>query len=123
MKLTPEIMLAIGFEEIKPESYRGNIRLFEFDPPKNPITGYMGYCFRVAIGDYPDTNPNSGVVSLLTPEYKDFIGGRNMILQEQQEIAIATHVTTLERLNAIYTSLTQNDPFTLPFHELEINAN
>lgn len=110
MKLTPLILLEIGFVELNPEPYRNKFRVFEFFPPKT-LSIYNGYFFRVHIGNYPETNPNSGIISLVTPEIKEHIRGESVTMRGEQEIAIATHVTTLEQLNAIYTALTQNEPF------------
>ena len=102
------------------------------------------YLLQVELNDYPEDNPNSGIVSIFYPEYKDqhvfthekkktkgekwdrkqksgkvdfiesedeeYVYGIKYVTFPESYHPIAWHVTTLERLNAIYTALTGLPP-------------
>lgn len=128
-KLTPEILLSLGFYG-EGKSITKN--------PLYRIKCNHHYYLQVELNDYPDTNPNSGIVSIFHPELKDqhchvwekkdqkskklkkrikridyveseddeFIHGIQYITFHETHWPIAWHVTTVGRLNDIYTSLT-----------------
>lgn len=141
MKLTEEILIRLGFHGVgkdiigKP-AYRLKVpydsKLFQ--------NGYS-YEIQVVLGKYEETNPNSGIVSLYSKPMKDEHclcsekddgsksskkidhvmwhadgerGGIKYISFPERCTPIAWHVTTVERLNAIYTALTRNPPLKLP---------
>lgn len=137
MKLTFELLMKLGFhcegkDIINHPVYRLKIN-------HNGRRFKNGYHFelQISLGDYPESNPNSGIVSLHQPEMKDMhcqtwekdkgqkeskkidfiqwrvdgqVGGIKYVTCKESTIPIAWHVTTLERLNQIYTSLTRNAP-------------
>lgn len=139
-KLTPDVLCDIGFI--------GEGKGFSGKPTYRLEWAKNHYLIQVELGDYPDDNPNSGMVSIYYPEMKDqhcftqemkkvpgvtydkmkykltkldhvqteddiHLYGIRYISTPEQAIPIAWHVTTLERLNAIYTALTMKAPFEL----------
>jgi hypothetical protein len=110
-KLTPDILIKLGFNG----EGRGitDRPLYRLEWQKNH------YQLQVELGNYPETNPNSGIVSLYFPELRvDFVEsedeenvyGIKYVTFPAKQIPIAWYVTTIERLNAIYTALTGNEP-------------
>lgn len=146
-KLTIELLNKLGF--------RGEGRNIINTPAyrlKVPFNAYLNrhyhYQIQIVLGDYPETNGNSGILSLYDPGVKDahcLIEERDgdekadHILWEDKEdnlkggikyidipsrcIAIAWHVTTLERLNAIYCALTGNEPLSTKEYEKEVKLS
>lgn len=137
-KLTEDLLRSLGFrgegkDIINRPAYRLKV-------PWDSKTFKHSYHFQiqVVLGPYPDTNPNSGIVSLYDPEMKDqhciaseekskkgskknkidFLlseddthrVGYKYITFPERCIPIAWHVATLERLNQIYVALTRNPP-------------
>lgn len=133
MKLTPEILRKLGFRgEGRSLS---NTPAYRLEVPKGEEGYYCYGQFQLVLGDYPDSNPNCGILSLYQPEVKDAHvlsddseQKLDYILEDHGEYKvgyiydtfseditpIANHVNTLERLNAIYTALTGNPPLELP---------
>ncbi len=138
-KLTHDLLYKIGFRGEGKDIT--NKPAFRFEVPKNEkLVRYYHYQLQIVLGDYPETNGNSGVLSLYDPPIKDAHmtaeerdnlkvdvvlwesedigngtpskGGIKYIDIPERNIPIAWHVTTLERLNQIYTALTGNDPLT-----------
>lgn len=138
-KLTEYILIGLGFRG-EGKGITGN-PLYRLKIPYDSKTFEHGYYFELQMEfnpHLPDTNGNSGILSIYRPTIKDC----HMVVEEtdklkadyvQQEIPdrgdgkpsklgikyidhsginmpIAHHVTTVERLNAIYTSLTRNKP-------------
>lgn len=134
-KLTDDLLLRLGFhgegkDILKKPAYRLTV-------PYRSKDFKHGYHFtiQVVLGNYPESNPNSGIVSLYDPETKDAhcivseekpsnkkvidhlldedethrVGIKYVTFKERC-IPIAWHVTTLERLNQIYVALTRNPP-------------
>lgn len=131
------VLLSLGFHgEGKDITNKPAYRLKV--PYQSKLCKY-GYHFQiqVVLGPYPDTNPNSGVVSLYEPEIKDchmvtseekgkesdknkidhllseddtHRCGIQYITLKERCIPIPWNVTTLERLNEIYVALTKNAP-------------
>lgn len=135
MKLNHTNIFSIGFRG-EGKSFL-NRPLYRLEIPKSPKGYWYHYELQLELGDYPESNPNSGILSLydkgtkdahmITSEkvnkenkYKkiDFIldtdnthvTGIKFMNLEERIIPIAWHVTTLERLNKIYTALTGNPP-------------
>lgn len=114
-KLTEELLLSMGFKRTK-KDIRG-FPTFRFTTPKHPNFGF-GRDFQVQLGEYPDSNPNCGIVSIWDRAHSvpgvrdDGKGGyeKYKLKLPELEIPIAWYVTTIERLNDIYTSITQNEP-------------
>jgi len=129
IKLTPEVLISIGF--IGEGKSITNRPLYRYEWHKNR------YQFQMELNDYPEQNQNSGVLSIYYPEMKDqhlhtqdkkenkgkseridhitdeddeFIYGIKFIDIPKEEIPIAWRVTTLSRLNAIFTALTGLPP-------------
>lgn len=134
MKLTPELLYKLGFRGEDKDIT--NNPAYRFEVPYNPeLNRWYHYQIQIVLGDYPDTNGNSGVFSLYDPEVKDAHmtmqeseeekadlilwdnedgrGGIKYITIEERVLHIAWHVTTLERLNQIYTALTGNPPLAI----------
>lgn len=133
MKLTENILQRLGFRgEGKDITNKPAYRL--------KVPSYYHYELQIVLGNYPETNGNSGVVSLYDAGVKDAHcltweksdgkktskkidhimweadgqrGGLKYITLPARCIPIAWHVTTVERLNAIYTALTLNPPLKL----------
>lgn len=139
-KLTDHILLRLGFrgegkDILNEPAYRLKI-------PYNSKIFKDGYLYQIQVvlkPELPDTNGNSGIVSLYDPGVKDAHchvwekddgskskkidkilwygdgqrGGYKYISFPPRCIPIAWGVTTIEKLNAIYTSLTGNPPLTL----------
>jgi hypothetical protein len=141
-KLTRELLTKLGFRG-EGKDYCGR-PLYRYEVPyqsKKVKNGYY-YDFQMSLNeDVPETNPNSGILSL----YRAPITNAHMICEESEKlkidwvmwetkdqgdgkpskggikylneperiIPIAHHVTTLERLNAIYTSITRNEPLAI----------
>lgn len=132
IKLTHRVLSDLGFVG-EGKSITGN-PLYRFEWAKNH------YLFQVELHDYPESNPNSGIVSIYYPELKDQhviswdkienkgkskrvdfiesedeknIYGIKYVTFHSRYFQIAWHVTTVERLNAIYTALTGNKPLKL----------
>lgn len=138
-KLTHDILLGLGFKG-EGRSRLGR-PLFRLEWEK------YHYQLQIELANYPSSNPNSGIVSVYYPEWKDmhvhswqkkkdknekwdrnnkskkidflvnqdgehFYGVKYVTFPEKQ-IPIAWRVTTLERLNKIYTALTQKPPLQL----------
>lgn len=142
MKLTEDILRKLGFYgEGKDIINRPCYRL-KIPYGSKFFKHHYNYEIQVVLGPYPDTNPNSGIVSLYSRPIKDAHcitqqdkkkkpSRRNRVdyvLDEDEThkvgyqyvdfpercFPIAWHVTTLERLNQIYTALTRNPPLKLP---------
>lgn len=134
MKLTTDLLIELGFRG-EGKDITG-MPVYRLEIPQGPL-GWYGYGeLQMSIGDYPETNPNSGIVSLYEKEEKDMhclssykdtpknrkklaridweidehIGGIEYVTFPERMKPIASHVVTLERLNAIYTALTGNPP-------------
>jgi hypothetical protein len=134
MKLTESVLFKLGFrgegrDIINRPSYR-------LEVPRGK-RGYYHFEIQLVLNDYPESNPNSGILSLYDRGVKDaqcltsekdtgqkkskkidfiqwredgHVGGIKYITLKERIIPIAWHVTTLERLNKIYTALTENPP-------------
>lgn len=137
MKLTFEILMKLGFHsEGKSITDNPTYRLKIYKNNKN-FKYWYSWEIQIELGNYPASNPNSGIVSIYQPELKDQhcqtwekdngqkeskkidfiqwreggqVGGIKYITFREKTIPIAWHVTTLERLNQIYVSLTKNPP-------------
>lgn len=132
IKLTPSVLSDLGFIG-EGKGITGN-PLYRLEWAKNH------YLFQVELHDYPESNPNSGIVSIYYPELKDqhvhswdkketkgktkridyieseddeHIYGIKYVTFPSRYFPIAWHVTTVERLNAIYIALTGNEPLKL----------
>lgn len=136
MKLSESILLKLGF--------RGEGRditnkpAYRLEVPRNAKYGYYGREIQIVLGDYPDTNPNCGILSLYMSGIKDahmimeekdsedradhilwedkengLRGGIKYIDMPERVSPIAYYVNTLERLNEIYCALTGNIPLVL----------
>jgi hypothetical protein len=120
--LTPEILLSHGFVELEEKDV--------LDRPIYRLTTIKEYPFNVEVvlsPEYPQSNPNCGVVSIQMDVYSyvcvpDDLVSKEIWTEEDQERAdnntdimpelrqpIAWHVTTYERLRTIVLSLTQKD--------------
>lgn len=139
-RLTYDILYKLGFRGEGKEIF-GNAPTFRLSVPYNSRLCKHGYYYDFQIclmEDVPDSNPNSGILSLYRAETKDchmvaeeedemkvdFVlwnvvnrgdgkptkGGIKYVDDKETNFPIAHHVTTLERLNAIYTAITRNDP-------------
>lgn len=136
-KLTSEILCSLGFrgegrDITNHPAYRLSVAI------SNELEHYYHYEIQIVLMDLPETNPNSGILSLHDPGIKDahciveehdgsekadFVlweskeeglkGGIKYISFPDRTIPIAWHVTTLERLNSIYVALTGNNPLEL----------
>lgn len=118
MRLTEEILRNLGFEEATEKSIIGGT-LWRIKYP------YYAYQFQIELADYPDDNPNCGVLSLYSPEQDtsaipddlydkehwepgDYERAKTFTIKiPKTEVHIAWHVNTPERLYAIIQSLTQ----------------
>lgn len=129
IKLDDNILIKLGFRgEGKDILNRPAYRL--------EVPNYH-YQLQIVLGDYPESNPNSGILSLYEPKIKNAhcltwekdngkkeskridhilwtedgqrVGIKYINLKERV-IPIAWHVTTIERLNEIYVALTRNEP-------------
>lgn len=139
MRLTWEILIKLGFHgEGKDLTNKPCYRL---RVPYRSLDFKFGYHYQfqmVLNEEFPDSNPNSGILSLYSPAMKDchmicsdsdktkvdFVmwdtkdrgdgkpekGGIKYIDEKERNLYIAWHVTTLERLNEIYCALTRNEP-------------
>lgn len=136
VKLTEDVLRKLGFRgEGKDITNKPAYRL---EVPKGgKYDRYYHYQIQIVLGDYPESNGNSGILSLYDPEIKnahcltwekdngkkeskkiDYImwnedgqrGGIKYVTFKERVIPIAWHVTTLERLNEIYVALTGNEP-------------
>lgn len=132
-KLTHDLLIEIGFRG-EGKSFT-NKPLYRLKPLKNKIFGYYHFEIQMQLGDYPETNGNSGILSLYSKPIKDahmlveeydsndkadfamwedkengLKGGIKYIDIKEFNQPIAWHVTTLERLNELYCALTQNEP-------------
>jgi len=133
-KLTSDLLYKLGFHgEGRDITNHPAYRL------KVPIDNIFGhhyyYQIQMVLMDLPETNCNSGILSLYTPEVKDahciveehgsgekadFVlweskekglkGGIKYVSFPERMIPIAWNVTTMERLNEIYIALTGNKP-------------
>jgi len=136
MKLTNDLLLKLGFRgEGKDDT---GIPAYRLKVPKHPIYGYFSYEIQIVLDDeYDELNPNSGIVSIYRKELKDMHcisdssideldyvfenipeengikTGIKYVTFPEEIIPIAWHVTTLERLNAIYCALTCNSPLVI----------
>lgn len=136
-KLTDALLIRLGFRgEGRDVTNKPAYRL---KMPRNKNFGYYHFEIQVVLGNYPGNNGNNGILSLYRMGTKDahmfaeeeedmkvdFVlwenedvdghsskGGIKYIDIKPTCIPIAWHVTTLERLNEIYTALTQNPPLT-----------
>lgn len=135
-KLTHDLLIRLGFHgEGKDLTNKPSFRL---KIPVNAKGHHYHYQLQIVLNDYPEDNGNSGILSLYDPPVKDahmlseedenckvdFVmwqsddrgdgqpskGGIKYIDIREVNFPIAWHVTTLERLNDIYTSLTGNGP-------------
>jgi hypothetical protein len=136
-KLTDGLLYRLGFRG-EGRDFTNN-PAYRFEVPRNEKLdrGYH-YQIQIVLNNYPESNGNSGILSLYAPPIKDahciteedglgkvdFVqwetedqgdgkpskGGIKYINVPERNIPIAWHVTTLERLNEIYVALTQNDP-------------
>lgn len=141
-KLTEEVLIKLGFRgEGKDITNKPAYRLKV--PYGGKYNRYYHYEIQIVLDDYPETNGNSGVLYLYNPEIKDahcitwekddgskksknidhimwrqdgHRGGYKYITIKEMVIPIAWHVTTLERLNEIYVSLTCNEPLEIKEH-------
>lgn len=137
-RLTEDLLRRLGFRGEGKDII--NHPAYRLEIPWDSKTFKHSYSWQlqVVLGPYPDTNPNSGIVSLYSPALKDqhcitseekgkkIRKGRKIdfLLNEDEThkvgykyvdfpercVAIAWHVTTLERLNQIYVALTRNPP-------------
>lgn len=137
-KLTEDLLRRLGFHgEGKDIVNRPAYRL-EIPFNNKRFKHHYHYQIQVVLSPYPETNPNSGIVSLYYPALKDQhcitseekgkkVNKRkklDFVLSEDEThrvgykyvdfpercTPIAWHVTTLERLNQIYVALTRNPP-------------
>lgn len=134
IKLTQEILYSLGFRgEGKDITNNPAYRLHV--PVDNLFGHHFHYQIQIVLMNLPETNPNSGIFSLYDPGIKDahciveeregkvkadFIlwedkennlkGGIKYVSFPPRVIPIAWNVTTLERLNQIYTAITGNNP-------------
>jgi len=129
-KLTPEILKAHGFVELEKKNVEGRY-IYSLISPKNQ---YGIYHFHIEVElnpDYPETNGNSGIVSIHMPDgimntVPDDLLDKDDWTEEDVKRAdehtepyegftqpIAWHVTTFERLQAIVTSLTMSELLTV----------
>jgi hypothetical protein len=124
--LTPDILTSHGFVEIEDKDL--------LDRPIYRLSGIVSkyglYCFDIQITlspQYPDSNPNCGIVSIHVPEtavniIPEDLWDKEIWSDEDQKRAdesievleeytqpIAWHVTTYERLRDIVKSLTLTD--------------
>jgi hypothetical protein len=122
-RLTPKILLSHGFVELEEKD--------PLDRPiyslKQAINKYGSYPFDIHVvlePEYPDSNPNSGIVSIYAPEFSYTTVPEDLTFEEfwtdedQKRVddnvsvapafkqPIAWHVTTYERLRSIVESLT-----------------
>jgi hypothetical protein len=124
-KLTRELLTKLGFRG-EGKDYCGR-PLYRYEVPyqsKKVKNGYY-YDFQMSLNeDVPETNPNSGISEKLKIDWvmwetkdqgdgKPSKGGIKYLNEPERIIPIAHHVTTLERLNAIYTSITRNEPLAI----------
>lgn len=121
-KLTPEILLSLGFVRVEEDNHPFD-DLFRLSDIKNQY-GNHGLDIEVSIGNYPESNPNSGVVAVYIPPYTSAVipddlwdkedwteedqvrADNNLVPFEESRQPIAWHVVTEERLKEIVKSLT-----------------
>lgn len=122
-RLTPSILLTHGFVELDKKDVIGST-IYSLALPKTPFGTYP-FDIRVVLNPhYPDSNANSGIVSLYSPEgtisaIPEDLWDKEEWTEEDQKRAdegtivldelhqpIAWHVTTYERLEQIIESLT-----------------
>lgn len=121
-KLTPKILLDNGFVELEEKDITDN-SIYRLSDIQGPWGSY-GFDLEVVLGPYPESNPNSGILSIYMPEYttsqipedlwdkKDWTEedqtrvDNNLVQFESHRQPIAWHVTTLERLKDLVNSLT-----------------
>lgn len=133
-KLTDELLNDLGFRGEGRGLTNNPAYRLEVPPFKER---YYSYEIQLVLNPYPDTNPNSGILSLYAKGTKDVhcitsekdkgqkeskkidhilerdgktVVGIKYINIPDRCFPIAWHVTTLERLNSIYTALTGNPP-------------
>jgi hypothetical protein len=123
MKLTPEILLANGFIELEEKDIT-DCSIYRLSDIQGPWGSY-GFDLEVVLGNYPESNPNSGILSIHLPSYttalipEDLWNKKEDWTEEDQERyennlqtfeasrqPVAWHVTTLERLKDLVKSLT-----------------
>jgi hypothetical protein len=136
MQLTPHVLLQLGFRgEGKDTLKRPAYRLIV---PPHPKTGnHYHWQIQVVLGDYPETNPNCGIVSLYDPSTKDAHvltwekddgsktskkidhiewisdgqrGGIKYMTFPERIVPVAHYIDTVEKLNRVYVGLTGNPP-------------
>lgn len=102
-KLTDEYLLNNDYELISKDDY--NRRIYR--------RNYIGYPFiiQVELNDYPQTNPNCGILSIYMPEEKDMPFPTNddpnhKIDWPELNQPIAWHLYTIDRLHIIVDALT-----------------
>jgi hypothetical protein len=122
-RLTPEILLTHGFVELEETDIVGS-PIYSLT---KPVTKYGQYHFDIRVvlnPHYPDSNPNSGIVSIYSPEETissippdlwekeewteedQKRADEHTIVCEELHQPIAWHVTTYERLESLIESLT-----------------
>ena len=122
-KLTPEILKAHGFVELDKKDVIGR-SIYDLMPNK----GTYAFNIQVVLNpQYPESNPNSGIVSIHLPDSVlssvpvDLLDKEEWTEEDMKRSTehyelykgftqpIAWHVTTLERLQSIVTSLTMSE--------------
>lgn len=122
-RLTPEILKTHGFIELEEKDNTGR-PIYSLNNIKSK---YDLYAFNIQVvlnPQYPDSNPNSGIVSLFMPELtysvipEDLLHKDEFTEEDEKRVdeniqiepacvqPIAWHVTTYERLKKIVESLT-----------------
>lgn len=123
MKLTPEILLANGFVELEEKDIT-DCPIYRLSDIQGPWGSY-GFDLEVVLGNYPESNPNSGILSIYMRPYtvpmipedlwnkqEDWTDedqrrtDENLVTFEETRQPVAWHVTTLERLKDLVKSLT-----------------
>jgi len=131
--LTPEILIAYGFIELEGRDVIGK-PIYSLVPKQ---TQYGTYAFHIEVvlnPEYPESNGNSGIVSIhmppgvmnsVPPDLYDKDDWTEEDIKRADEYTeeyegftqpIAWHVTTLERLQSIVKSLTTEELSVLEKH-------
>jgi hypothetical protein len=122
-KLTPEILKTFGFVELERKDIVDR-PIYSLVPQKTQDGSYAFHIEVVLNPEYPESNPNSGIVSVHMPPSEihsvpEDLWDKDDWTEEDQKRAdehviqdegftqpIAWHVTTFERLQSIVTALT-----------------
>lgn len=102
--LTEEILKGLGFTEAKDSV---GFKVWRIKPYM-----YYPHIIQVSIGNYDDTNPNCGMVSIYNPKVIADVygnGRKKKVTFPESTVNIAYYVNTWARLHKIISSLVQEN--------------